>query len=453
MARQQFHAPRGTRDILPAERVIWARVEAAARDLANRYGYREIEIPMFEQAGVFERGVGEVTDIVEKELYRLAPRRDDSEPLALRPEATAGVVRVYVEHGLHTLPQPVRLSVYGPMFRHDKPQRGRYREFWQWDVEAIGDPGPAIDAEILELGIRFYRSAGIGDVEARLNSIGDPVCRPGYVAALQAFYERHRSRLPEAELGRLERNPLRLLDSKDPAVVELNRDAPRMWDHLCEACAAHFAAVRVHLDALGVPYRLAPEIVRGLDYYTRTTFEYVRPGAEGQQDALGGGGRYDGLVELLGGRPTPAIGFALGIDRVVLTLQDAERAASAEASAAAGASRAEPTTDGTAPLAVVVGSDPAATAERLRVATDLRAAGLAARADLSGRKLGKQLEAAARDGAHFAVILGDEAGGPAAAGQLQLRDLPAGTQRAVPVGDLARELARAGKTHRHGAEG
>ncbi len=437
-----FRAPRGTRDILPAERPAWLRVEAAARDLAARYGYREMDVPMFEQSAVFERGVGEVTDIVEKELFRVSPSRgDERERWALRPEATAGVVRAYVEHGLHTLPQPVRVSVYGPMFRFDRPPAGRYRQFWQWDVEAIGDPGPAVDAEILELGIRFYRSVGIPDAEAKLNSIGDGACRPAYVEDLRAFYERHRARLPDEELRRLERNPLRLLDSKAPAVVELNRDAPAMWDHLCEACAAHFAAVRVHLDALGVPYRLAPEIVRGLDYYTRTTFEYVRPGAEGQQDALGGGGRYDGLVELLGGRPTPAIGFALGLDRVVAAVEAAEGDGKG--------GKAETGRDG--PVAVVVGSDPAATVERLRVATELRAAGLAARADLSARKLGKQLEAAARDGAHFAVILGGEDG--TSAGPVQVKDLPAGTQRAVAPGDLARELARASKAHRHGSPG
>jgi histidyl-tRNA synthetase len=445
MAGPSFRAPRGTRDILPAERAAWTRVEGAARDLAARYGYRDMDIPIFEQSAVFERGVGEVTDIVEKELFRVSPSRgEERERWALRPEATAGVVRSYVEHGLHTLPQPVRVSVYGPMFRYDRPQAGRFRQFWQWDVEAIGDPGPAIDAEILELGIRFYRSCGLDDVEAKLNSIGDPACRPSYLAALRAFYEGHRGRLPETELDRLERNPLRLLDSKEPALVELNREAPRMWDHLCEACAGHFAAVRVHLDALGVPYRLAPEIVRGLDYYTRTTFEYVRPGAEGQQDALGGGGRYDGLVELLGGRSTPAIGFALGIDRVVLAVQAAEAAESARAGASGVAGAAA--RDG-GPVAVVVGTDPAATVDRLRVATELRAAGLAARADLSQRKLGKQLESAARDGAHFAVILGAEPG----AAQAQVKDLQAGTQRAVAVADVARELARAARTHRHGA--
>jgi histidyl-tRNA synthetase len=440
-----FRAPRGTRDLLPADRRVWARAEGAARDLAGRYGYREIETPMFEQSAVFERGVGEVTDIVEKELFRVSPSRgEERERWALRPEATAGIVRAYLEHGLHTLPQPVRLSMYGPMFRYDRPQAGRFRQLYQWDIEAIGDPGPAIDAEIIELGHRFYGALGLGDVTAKINSIGDGACRPAFIAALKAYFGGHRAALPALERDRLDKNPLRLLDSKDPVVLDLSHDAPRLWDYLCEACAAHFAAVRVHLDALGVPYRLAPDIVRGLDYYTRTTFEFFRPGAEGQQDALGGGGRYDGLVELLGGRPTPAIGFALGMDRIVMAMQAGEGGGAAGAAAA--------NADG--PAAVVVGADPVDTVGRLRLATDLRAAGIAARADLSARKLGRQLEAAARDGAHFAVILGDQSGGEQPGGeQVQLKDLQAGTQRAVPAADLVREVTRASKTHRHGAEG
>jgi len=427
-----FQAPRGTRDLLPADRVTWARAETQIRELAALYGYREIETPMFEQAAVFERGVGAVTDIVEKELFRVSPSRgEEREPWALRPEATAGIVRAYIEHGLHTQPQPVRVSLYGPMFRYDRPQAGRFRQFWQWDVEAIGDPGPAVDAEIVELGIRFYRSVGLETVEARLNTIGDRTCRPGYLKALTAYYQTRIGEFPDLARARLVSNPLRLLDSKDPAMVAINRDAPPLWDHLCADCAEHFAAVRVHLDALGVPYRLAPEIVRGLDYYTRTTFEYARPGAEGQQDALGGGGRYDGLVELLGGKPTPAIGFALGMDRIVLAMVEAERAAS-EASQAAFPG------DTGAPIAVVVGADPDDTVARLRIATDLRAAGLAVRGDLARRKLGRQLEAAVRDGARFAVIVGDEL----ADGQVQLRDLGAASQKPVALSALATLLRR-----------
>jgi histidyl-tRNA synthetase len=426
-----FRAPRGTRDLLPDERPTWARLEALARDLARRYGYREIETPLFEDRGVFERGLGDVTDVVEKELFRVAAAGDgESERWALRPEPTAGIVRAYVQHGMHTLPQPVRLTLLGPMFRYDRPQAGRYRQFWQFDVEAIGDPGPAVDAEIVELADRFYRDAGLVDVEARVNSIGDPVCRPGYVQALREHFRPHESTLPDLERRRLETNPLRLLDSKDPSMTALIASAPRVTDHLCDACAEHFEAVRAHLDALGVRYRLEPTLVRGLDYYTRTVFEFYREGAEGQQQALAGGGRYDGLVELLGGRPTPGIGFGLGLDRVVLALEAQD----------------VPSAPPPHPTAVVVGADPEDTATRLRIATDLRAAGLAARAELSARKLGRQLEGAARDGAHFAVIVGDEL----ASGQVQVRDLQAGTQRLVNVDGLARELGRAEGAHHHG---
>jgi histidyl-tRNA synthetase len=428
-----FRAPRGTRDLLPEEAARFARFARIARDLAGRYGYRPIETPLFEQAAVFERGIGEVTDVIEKELFRLAPRTEDSEAWALRPEPTAGIVRAYVQHGLQTWPQPVRLSMIGPMFRYDRPQAGRYRQFWQFDVEAIGDPGPAIDAEIVELGMRFYAEVGLVGVEVLANSIGDPACRPAYLEALAAYYRGHLDGLRPAERDRLARNPLRLLDSKDPTMTAINAGAPRMTDHLCGACAAHFAGFRLHLDALAVPYRVEPRLVRGLDYYTRTAFEFYVAGREGQQQALGGGGRYDGLVELLGGRPTPGIGFGLGLDRVALVLDE-------QGPPAAG----RPDVD--APVAVVVSADPDDTVGRLRMATELRAAGIAARADLGHRKLGRQLEAAGRDGAHFAVILGDElADGPVA-----VRDLQAGTQRTVATSDLVKELARAVQTHRHG---
>jgi len=428
-----FRAPRGTRDLLPSERVPLARLERIAADLAACYGYHPIETPLFEQVGVFERGVGEVTDIVEKELFLLSPRDEDAERWALRPEPTAGLVRAYVQHGLQTWPQPVKLTLTGPMFRYDRPQAGRYRQFWQFDVEAIGDPGPAVDAEIIELAARFYLDAGLADAVILLNSIGDAACRPAYVEELTAYYRRHESRLPPLERDRLERNPLRVLDSKDAAVADVNAGAPVITERLCDACAAHFTAVRAHLDALGVAYTLEPRLVRGLDYYTRTTFEVFPAGAGGQQAAIGGGGRYDGLVELLGGRPTPGIGFGIGLDRVLLALSEAVPNSPILAS--------EP-----APLAVVVGSDPADTATRLRIATELRAVGLTVRAELGARKLGKQLEAAARAGAHFAVIVGDEL----AAGTVQLRDLEAGTQKPTPAANLARELERAARTHRHG---
>src|SRR6187397_394310 len=242
-----FRAARGTRDLLPDETPRWTRLERLAADLATRYGYRRIETPMFEQAAVFERGVGEVTDIVEKELFRIAPRTEEAESWTLRPEPTAGIVRAYIQHGMQTLPQPVKLTTTGPMFRYDRPQAGRYRQFWQFDVEAIGDPGPAVDAEIIELGHRFYTEASVQGVEVLVNSIGDPACRPAYIASLVDYYRGHAEVLPPTERDRLERNALRLLDSKDPAMAQLNATAPRITDHLCEACAAHFESVKAHL--------------------------------------------------------------------------------------------------------------------------------------------------------------------------------------------------------------
>jgi histidyl-tRNA synthetase len=431
-----FRAPRGTRDLLPQDRLALSRLERLASELAQRYGYHPITTPLFEQVAVFERGIGEVTDVIEKELFLLAPREDDGERWALRPEPTAGIVRAYVQHGMQTWPQPVKLTMTAEMFRYDRPQAGRYRSFWQFDVEAIGDPGPAVDAEIIELAARFYRSAGLKGFTILLNSIGDAACRPAYIEELTGYYRAHVSALPALERSRLERNALRILDSKDQSIAALNAAAPKITDRLCDACATHFAAVREHLDAVGVAYTLEPSLVRGLDYYTRTAFEIFPAGSMGQQSALGGGGRYDGLVELLGGRPTPGIGFGLGLDRVLLALRDQEGGAG------------EIDAPEASPVAVVVGSEPTDTASRLRIATELRAAGIAARAELGQRKLGKQLEAAARDGAHFAVILGEEA----SSGNLQLRDLQAGTQRAIAAADLARELERATKSHRHGID-
>jgi histidyl-tRNA synthetase len=432
MSRAQ--APRGTRDLLPAERAVFMHLESVARDLTARYGYQPIETPLFEQAEVFERGVGAVTDVVEKELFRVQAGRGDTEGerWALRPEPTAGIVRAYVQHGMQTLPQPVKVTLTGPMFRYDRPQAGRYRQFWQFDLEAIGDPGPAIDAEVIELATRFYTEAGLEGVELRLNSIGDPACRPGYIEALRAYFEPLADHLPELERTRLATAPLRLLDSKEPLMQPLIHDAPVITDRLCEACATHFRGLLRHLDVLGVAYRLEPRLVRGLDYYTRTTFEFYPATRDGQQDALGGGGRYDGLVELLGGRPTPGIGFGIGLDRV------------ANALAAAGATVEAPHVP-----VVVVGADPADTVTRLDIATRLRAAGVAARAELGQRKLGRQLESAAKEGAHLAVICGDEL----ANGQVQVRDLQAGTQRPVAVADLPREVKRTQAQHRHGAEG
>ena len=436
MPMPKFQAPRGTRDLLPPERAVFLRMEEVARDLALRYGYAPIETPMFEGSAVFERGVGEVTDVVEKELFRVQAGRGESERerWALRPEPTAGIARAYVQHGMRTWPQPVKLTMSGPLFRYDRPQAGRYRQFWQFDVEAIGDPGPAIDAEIVELAMAFFAEVGLNDVRVLVNSIGDSDCRPAYVEELRTYFARFEADLPELERTRLETAPLRLLDSKDERMTQLIADAPVITEHLCAECQAHFDGLLAHLEGVAVDPRLEPLLVRGLDYYTRTAFEFYRAGAEGQQQALGGGGRYDGLVELLGGKATPGIGFGIGLDRVALALAEQDAAPAAEP---------------WKPAVVVVGADPEDTVVRLQLATELRGAGLATRPDLTSRRLGKQLDGAARAGAHFAVICGDEL----EAGHVQVRDLMAGTQRQVDVTELARDLTRAHAQHRHGDDG
>jgi histidyl-tRNA synthetase len=304
------------------------------------------------------------------------------------------------------------------MFRYARPQGGRYRQFGQWDVEVIGDPGPMVDAELVELAHRFYAEVGLTDAVAHVNSIGDATCRPGYRAALLEYFGAHRDRLTDDSRRRLEVNPLRVLDDKDLA-PDLAEGAPKSTDHLCDACREHFRGVLDLLDALRLRYVVDHRLVRGLDYYTRTTFEFAIAGREGQQTAIGGGGRYDGLVELLGGRPTPGIGFGIGLDRTVLAM--AEQGVPLPSAA---------------PLVAVVGTGDDLAA-RLALAGTLREAGLAVRADGTLRKLGKQLESAAKAGAAWAAIVGEELD----RGEVTLRDLEAGTQEVVPVAAVARRVS------------
>jgi histidyl-tRNA synthetase len=423
MARP-MSAPRGTRDLLPEEAAAWTRVEAAARSLSERYGFDRIETPLFERVELFARSSGETSDVVEKEMFRVqgaAAPDEERAAWALRPEPTAGIVRAYIEHGLQVRPGPLRFWLIGPMFRYARPQAGRYRQFTQWDVEVVGDPGPAVDAELVELAHRFYAEVGIPGVVSHVNSIGDPVCRPRFREALLEYFGAHRDRLSDDSRRRLETNPLRVLDDKllDEAVAG---GAPRAVDYLCEPCRSHFEAVLHLLDALGLAYVIDHRLVRGLDYYTRTTFEFFVAGREGQQQALGGGGRYDGLVEHLGGRATPGIGFGLGIDRAVLAIEEL------------GASLAS---DG--PLVVVVGDPAGGSAVRLQVAGALRAfrppgldpgePQLRVRVDGSDRKLGRQLESAAKAGARWVVIVPGEAIGDPATITVVLRDLVSHEQR------------------------
>jgi len=415
---RQIAAPRGTHDLLPEDARSWERLEGLARDLANRYAFERIDAPIFERVELFARGLGEATDAVEKEMFRVsgpASSEEQAAEWALRPEPTAGVVRAYVEHGMHVRPGPLRLWLLGPMFRYDRPQAGRYRQFTQWDVEVLGDPGPMVDAELIELAHRFYAEAGVQNVVAHLNSIGDATCRPGYRQALVDYFSANEGRLTDDSRRRLATNPMRVLDDR-LLDVELAAAAPRALDHLCDACREHFEGVVALLDALGLRYELDHRLVRGLDYYTRTTVEFFVAGREGQQQALGGGGRYDGLAELLGGRQTPGIGFGIGIDRTALAAREQ------------GVADPEPP-----PLVVVVSADPVAFEPRLRVAGTLREAGLRVRVDGSSRKLGKQLETAAKVGASWAVIVGDEL----ERGSVVLRDLSAGEQRELALGEVA----------------
>ena len=415
MARP-ISAPRGTRDLLPEDGPAWSRIEEIARDLSERYAFDRIDTPLFERIELFSRGLGESSDAVEKEMFRVsgaAGSEEERADWALRPEPTAGIVRAYLEHGMHVRPGPQSLWMIGPMFRYDRPQAGRYRQFVQWDVEVIGDPGPMVDAEIIELGQRFYSEVGLSDVAAYVNSIGDATCRPAYRQALVDYFSAHEASLTDDSRRRLRVNPLRVLDDRD-LDPELAAGAPRSVDHLCDACRAHFDAVRGLLNGLGVRYELDHRLVRGLDYYTRTTFEFFVAGRRGQQQALGGGGRYDGLAELLGGRPTPGIGFGIGIDRSVLAAAEQGVEAAVEA-----------------PLVAVVSSEAGELGLRLAAAATLRAAGLRVRADGGTRKLGKQLESAAKLGARWAVIIGDDPG------TVILRDLDEHTQRELPLSEVA----------------
>ena len=310
---EPIKAARGVHDILPADLPRWRAAQRAAEETATRYGYEEIITPLIEQAELIER-IGADTDAVSKELYRFEKR--GTQNLALRPEATAGVVRAYFENGLNQGPKPSRLYLIGPMFRYDKPQQGRYRQFYQFNVEVIGGGSPGFDAEVIELAQEWLTEVGLQDLRLEVNSIGDSRCRPAYLEKLKEYYRPLQSQLGGDSQLRLERNPLRLLDSKVPHEQRFKQGAPKINDHLCEECAAHWAMVTRLLDAAEIEHEVNPYLVRGLDYYTRTVFEFYPGGATGQQDALVAGGRYDGLAEAEGWPSTPGVGFAGGIDRV-----------------------------------------------------------------------------------------------------------------------------------------
>src|SRR6202171_3953697 len=313
---------RGTQDLLPADQPYWDAMERAAKDQAGRFGYQRIETPIFESTELFERSAGESSDIVAKEMYTFTDRGNRS--LTLRPEGTAPIVRAYFDAGLDQEPQPVRLYYMGPYFRYDRPQAGRFREFHQFGIEALGDGSPVLDVEAIQLGWNWFAALDIGGVTLHLNSIGDEVCRPAYRELLREYYRPHLSRLSEESRTRFEKNPLRLFDSKDPQDEALKRNAPHIVDHLCAPCAAAFRVVKEGLASEDIPFELNPELVRGLDYYTRTVFEYQHESLGGAQNSLGGGGRYDGLAAALGYRSTPGVGFAIGMDRTAIVLKQSK---------------------------------------------------------------------------------------------------------------------------------
>ena len=415
MNTQMFRAPRGTTDVLPGEQKLWDYFRGKAEETAARFGYRRIETPIFEDAGLFVRGIGEVTDIVEKETYTFEDRGGDL--VTLRPEGTAPVCRAYLEHGMHNLPQPVRLHYTGPFFRYDRPQAGRYRQLHQFGIEAIGEADESIDSEVIELAWLLLESLGVGPVSLLLNSIGDPECRPGYIHRLQSYY---RSRLDELVhedcKRRLEYNPLRLLDCKNGICQPLIAEAPGSVDHLCDACAEHWHALLGHLDSIGVPYQIEKRLVRGLDYYSRTVFEIVPPG-QGQQSTIVAGGRYDGLMEVLGGRPTPGIGFGMGIERVLANLKHKDVA--------------EPEPAVGLVLVAHVGKKPKEAA--LALCSKLRRGGVTAVLAPPGRSLRSQLRYASSIDATHATIIGDRELGE---GVVVLRDLAKSEQKEVSTDSL-----------------
>jgi histidyl-tRNA synthetase len=375
------------RDILPRERAIWRVAEKAASDVARRFGYDEIVTPVIEHAELIER-VGEDTDAVAKELYRFDDRGGRN--LALRPEATAGVVRAYFEGGLNQGPQPARLYLIGPMFRYDRPQKGRYRQFFQFNIEAIGVGSAALDAEVIELAHDWLHEVGLGQLRLELNSIGDAKCRPAYLERLKAYYRPLKDRLHGECQLRLERNPLRLLDCKVKQCQPFKAGAPRITDHLCDECSSAWAEVRRLLDATGIEYELNPYVVRGLDYYTRTVFEFYPSGATGQQDALASGGRYDGLAEAEGWPSTPGVGFAAGMDRVT------------ELMAATGADAIAP---GVADVAVLPDGDlDVAAADVARICRTVRSVWV----DYERKSLRAKMRAANKLGARWVVLITEE---------------------------------------------
>ncbi len=382
----KIERPRGTHDILPTDQPLWRKATGAMEHVCGAYGYRPVQTPVFEDTDLFQRTSGAGSDIVQKEMYTFTDRGDRS--LTLRPEGTAPICRAYVEHGMHREPQPVKLYTIAPMYRYAAPQKGRYREHWQLSVEALGSEDAAVDAEVIQLYTEVLRRLGVTEWELQLNSIGDSECRPAYIEKLNAWLDAHPDVLDDDARQKRATSPLRVFDVKNERVRAALAEAPKIGESLCEACRDHFAHVRAYLDAYGVPYTLDPTLVRGLDYYTRTTWEFVGP-EEGAQSTISAGGRYDGLIEAIGGPPTPGVGFGAGIERLQLALE------------AAGVTAVEE------PVEIFFAFED--DSRRLEIApllAELRHEGRSCDWDLGGRSLKGQLTYASRLGAHTVVVVG-----------------------------------------------
>ncbi|MFC6084806.1 histidine--tRNA ligase [Sphaerisporangium aureirubrum] len=411
-----FQAPKGVPEYFPPRSATFVAVRAAFAAAAGGAGYAYIEVPVFEDTELFARGVGESTDVVSKEMYTFADRGGRS--VTLRPEFTAGVMRSTLEHGLHHGRLPVKLWTMGPAFRYERPQAGRYRQLQQFDLEAIGTEDPAVDAETIAIAWAGYRALGLTRVRLLLNTLGCAQCRPAYRAALQEFLRA--LDLDEATRRRVEINPLRVLDDKRPEVRAQVENAPLITDHLCASCKAHHDRVRTLLEDLRIPWEDTPRLVRGLDYYSRTTYEFDHP-MLGAQSGIGGGGRYDGLSEDIGGPRLPGIGFAVGVDRIVMAVE------------AEGLAAGEPAR--VAVYGVPLGEE--AARRMFALAHELRAAGIATDMAFDGKGLKGAMKGADRSGAAYAVILGER---DLAAGSAQVKDLASGEQTAVPLGEIVTEL-------------
>ncbi|MFC1987284.1 histidine--tRNA ligase [Chloroflexota bacterium] len=406
-----YQAPRGTSDILPQEQVYWRYVEQKAADACQLYGYERIDIPAFEDTRLFSRSVGEGTDIVEKEMYTFEDRGGNK--LTLIPEGTASICRAYVEHGMHNIPQPVKLYYTASVFRYERPQAGRYRQHHQFGCEAIGDDDPALDAEVIDMAWLFFHSLGLQHLSLSLNSIGCKTCRPEYLTTIKDYYVKYTNEVCRDCKARLNKNPLRLLDCKEPSCQQIADSAPRSIDYLCPPCNEHFEQLQRYLSLLEIPFKINHRLVRGLDYYTRTVFE-VQPEAEGGQSTLGGGGRYDNMIEELGGKPTPAIGFAAGIERIVLNLKNQNI----------------PIPPLPSPQIYIAHMGNDAKDVAIKLASRLRRDGVGVMEAVGNRSLKAQLRQANTLGVHHAVIIGDE---EAKTSTVILRDMTNAQQQTVPL--------------------